>query len=88
MHAWCLQRSKKRAESPGSRITDVCELQYRCQNSNLGPLEEHEMPLTTEPSFQASTFWVLRQGLAMKPRVSAFTTQTVGHYKTQPFHSI
>lgn len=38
------------SDDPG--ITDSCELPCGCWESNLGPLEEQSMLLTTEPSFQ------------------------------------
>ena len=36
--------------SPGTGVTDSCELQCRCWELNLGPLEEQLVLLTVEPS--------------------------------------
>ena len=38
--------------SLGTGVTDSCEQPCGCWELNLGPLEEQEMLLTTEPSLQ------------------------------------
>ena len=45
--------------SPGTRITDSCELPCGCWDLNIGPLEEQPMFLITEPSLQPCDvfFW-------------------------------
>lgn len=45
------------AESPGTPVTDVCELPYQCWGPNLGPLEE-PMLLTTETSLQPLKYFL------------------------------
>ena len=39
-------------ESPGTGVTDSCELPCGCGELNLGPLGEQSVFLTTEPSLQ------------------------------------
>lgn len=52
MHAWCSWRPKDSVESPGTVVKDGCELSCRTWESNLTPLEEQPVFLTTESSFQ------------------------------------
>ena len=40
-HAWCLQRPEEPARTPGTGVSDGCELAWGCWELNLGPLEEH-----------------------------------------------
>ena len=40
------------SDSPGTGVTDRCELSCGCWELNPGPLEEQSMLLTTEPSLQ------------------------------------
>jgi hypothetical protein len=40
--------------SPGTGVTDSCELPSGCWELNLGPLGEQPVLLVTEPSFQPS----------------------------------
>jgi hypothetical protein len=40
------------ARSPGTEVTDSCELPCGCWELNLGPLEEQPVLLTMEPSLQ------------------------------------
>jgi hypothetical protein len=40
----------KRYQIPGTGVTDRRELPCECWESNLGPLQEQEVFLTTEPS--------------------------------------
>ena len=40
------RRPKDGVGSPGAGVTDGCE----CLEPNLGPLEEQQAPLTTEPA--------------------------------------
>ena len=49
VHCSCLQTPQKRASD---LITDDCEPPCGCWDLNLGPLEEHSVLLTTEPSHQ------------------------------------
>ena len=52
IHAWCLQRSEEGIRSPGTRALDGCEPVSRWWESNPGPLQEQQVPLTTGPSLQ------------------------------------
>jgi hypothetical protein len=38
--------------TPGTGVTDSCELLCRCWESNLGPLEEQPVLLVSEPSLR------------------------------------
>ena len=38
--------------SPGTRVTNSCELPCGCWELNPGPLQEQQVFLTTEPSLQ------------------------------------
>ena len=49
VHCSCPQTQQKRASDP---ITDGCEPPCGCWDLNSGPLEEHSVLLTTEPSLQ------------------------------------
>jgi hypothetical protein len=46
------RKPEKGIGSPGTGVSNSCERQYGCWGSNLGPLEEHPVRLTTEPSLQ------------------------------------
>jgi hypothetical protein len=48
LHVWVL-------DSPGTGVTDSCELPCECQEPNSGPLEEQPVLLTTELSLQPHT---------------------------------
>jgi hypothetical protein len=50
--AWCLKRLEEGIKSPGTGVTDDCEPSCGYWESNLGPLEEQLVPLTTELSLQ------------------------------------
>jgi E3 ubiquitin-protein ligase NEDD4 len=50
VHAWCPQKSEKAIRSPGTVVTDCCELPCGCWKSNPGPVEEQPVLLTSEPS--------------------------------------
>lgn len=54
LNVWlCMQCPwEKGIGSPGTEVTGGCELPRGCQESNLGPLGEHPMFLTTEPLLQ------------------------------------
>ena len=41
--------------SPGTGVTDSCELPCGCWELNLGPLQEQHVLLTTEPLLQPPT---------------------------------
>jgi hypothetical protein len=49
VHCSCLQTHQKKATD---LITDVCEPPCGCWDLNSGPLEEHLVLLTAEPSLQ------------------------------------
>jgi hypothetical protein len=49
---WYPQRAEKGIGSPGSGVTDGCELVCRRRKLNLGPLKEHPVLLTAEPLLQ------------------------------------
>lgn len=44
-----------RIRSPRAGVRDRCKLPWGCWESNLGPLEEHQMFLTTEPPRRIDT---------------------------------
>ena len=48
----CPQRPEEGVRSPGTGITEGCELPRGYWELNLGPLEEQPVYLTTEPSLQ------------------------------------
>jgi hypothetical protein len=50
VHAWCPQRPEDCISSPGTEVIRGCELPSGCWDSNLDPLEEQQMFLTTEAS--------------------------------------
>lgn len=52
-----LRRPEGGVQSPGTGVTDSCELSCECWESNQGPLEAQTVLLTTQPSLQPSTFW-------------------------------
>ena len=54
--AWYPQRPEEGVPSPGIGITDRCDPPCGCWESNLDPLEEQSMPLTSEPSLQDFNF--------------------------------
>jgi hypothetical protein len=65
VHCCCLQTHKKRALDP---ITDGCEPPCGCWELNSGPLEEHSVLLTAEPSLQSfsqSLPYFLSQALSL-----------------------
>lgn len=50
MHSWCPQRSGEVCVTgPKELDLDGCEPPYECQEPNLGPLQEQQALLTTEP---------------------------------------
>lgn len=51
VYDWC--------QVAGNRVTDDCELVFRCWELNLGSLEEHPVLSTTEPSLQLHRSMVL-----------------------------
>jgi hypothetical protein len=53
VHCGCLQTHQKRASDP---ITDGCEPSCGCWELNSGPLVEHSVLLTAEPSLQP--YWL------------------------------
>lgn len=58
MHAQCLQRPEESIRFPGSRVIYGCKLACGCWDSNLS-LEEQSVILTTEPSRQPWTVYLL-----------------------------
>lgn len=44
---------QKRRSEEGPRITNSCALPCGCREPNLGPLQEQQVPLTSEPSVQS-----------------------------------
>jgi hypothetical protein len=53
IHCHCLQTHQKRAPDP---IIDGCESPLGCWKLNSGPLEEHSVLLTAEPSLQPELY--------------------------------
>jgi hypothetical protein len=45
-----LVETRRGIASPGTGVTDSCELPCECWELNLGPLEEQAVLLTIEPS--------------------------------------
>ena len=58
LHAWCLQRPEESIRFTRCGVIDACELTCRCWESNLSQ-EEHPVILTTEPSLQFQTVFLL-----------------------------
>ena len=50
LYIWCLCRSEEGIGFPGTGVADGCEPLCGCWESNLGPLEEQQVLLTTELS--------------------------------------
>lgn len=55
--------------SPGTGIEDSCEPPCGCWDVNLGPLQEHQVVLTIEPSFQPLYFPLETWGKAEEMQV-------------------
>lgn len=55
INAQFLRWSKEGYTFPRIEVTDVCELPYVCGHSNLGPLQDDPVLLTTESSFPIYT---------------------------------
>lgn len=55
INAQCLRCSEEGNAFPRIGVTNVCELPYGCGHSNLGPLQEDPVLLTTESSFPIYT---------------------------------
>lgn len=53
MHAWCPQRPEEDAGSPGTGVTEDCELLCECSKLNPGPFQEQLVLLSTDPSLQS-----------------------------------
>lgn len=53
MPACYAQRSVEGVRAPVAGVTDTWELSCWCQELNLGSLQKHPVPLTTEPLLQA-----------------------------------
>lgn len=49
---WFPWRWEEGIGTPGTLVTDGCELPFRCWELNPGPWWEHQVPLTSEPSLQ------------------------------------
>lgn len=45
-NAWCLGRLEEDIRSPGTQVTDRCELLFHCWESNSGPQEEQQVLFT------------------------------------------
>lgn len=52
VHAWYLRQQAEVTEFSETRVTDGCELPYRKWESNLSPMEDQLVFLTTEPTIQ------------------------------------
>ena len=51
MHAWCQLRPEEEVISPVNGVTNSCELQCRCWESNPGPLKKESLLLSlSQPS--------------------------------------
>lgn len=48
VYAWCPQKPEEDIKSPAVGVTDNCESPPGCWVSNLGPLEEQQVPLIDE----------------------------------------
>lgn len=53
LYAWCPQRQVEVIGSPGTRVTDGCELPWGYWELNLYPVEEQLALLVTEPCLPA-----------------------------------
>lgn len=51
-NAWCLGRLEEDIRSPGTQVTDRCELLFHFWESNLGPQEESSKCSLPGPSLQ------------------------------------
>lgn len=49
----CISREARRTGSLETRVTDSCKPRCVCWKLNLGPLEEQQVPLTTESYLQS-----------------------------------
>jgi hypothetical protein len=49
-HALYMKRPKQAIESPGTEVSDCCELSYGCWELNQSPLERQSMFLAVELS--------------------------------------
>jgi len=63
--AWCLRRSEEGIRSPGTGDKEGCEPPCGFWELNLGPLQEQQVLLTTEPSLQPPIFVLLRETLSL-----------------------
>lgn len=52
VYCWYLKEPEDGVSSPGTRVTDICELLSGNWELNPGPVEEPPVLLTTEPSLQ------------------------------------
>ena len=52
LHTRCHWRLDKDVRSSGIRIIDSCELSCGCLELNLGPLQEQQLILSSEPTLQ------------------------------------
>ena len=57
---WYPQKPEEGAESPGTVVTDSCELPCECWGLNLGLREEQPMLLTTASSLQPQGTLLIR----------------------------
>lgn len=57
--AWCLQKSENGVRFPGNRITGGCQSPFEYWELNMGPPQEWQVLLATEPSPQTQIliFW-------------------------------
>jgi hypothetical protein len=55
-----LRRSEEGIESPDNGVAVSWESPCECWESNIGPLEEQQALLTTEPSLQSLLFFEIR----------------------------
>jgi hypothetical protein len=52
LYAWSVQRTEEDIGSPGTGVTGGCEPLFGCWESNLGPVQEKQVFLTTELTLQ------------------------------------
>lgn len=50
VQAWCPMRPEEDARAPGAGVTASYGMQFKHRDSNLGPLKEPPVLLTTDPS--------------------------------------
>lgn len=56
IYVWCLC-GQMGVDSPRTGVTDACEPSCECWKENSGPLEEHPVFLTPQPSLHSRKFY-------------------------------